>query len=136
MIKYSGFNKINEEMEDVDAKYKNPRNLCSGTVRQLNNRITASRNVYFYAFSLVKADGVDFDNSRENQFLWLKENGFDVVEYRVVTQKNMHDTVAEFEKNIENNDFPSDGLVLLYDDIAYGESLGRTAKFPEKMHCI
>lgn len=130
LIKYSDFNKINEEMEDVDAKYKNPRNLCSGTVRQLNNRITASRNVYFYAFSLVKADGVDFDNSRENQFLWLKKNGFDVVEYRVVTQKNMHDTVAEFEKNIENNDFPSDGLVLLYDDIAYGESLGRTAKFP------
>ena len=83
LIKYSDFNKINEEMEDVDAKYKNPRNLCSGTVRQLNNRITASRNVYFYAFSLVKADGVDFDNSRENQFLWLKENGFDVVEYRV-----------------------------------------------------
>ncbi len=130
LIKYSDFKKINEKIEGVDAKYKNPRNLCSGTVRQLNNEITASRNVYFFAFSLVKAEGVDFENSRERQLIWLNEMGFDTVDYRVVTEKNIKDTVMEFEREVENNDFPSDGLVLIYDDIQYGASLGRTAKFP------
>ena len=130
VIRYSDFEKINEAIPDVDAKYKNPRNLCSGSVRQLNSRITAERNVNFFAFSLVKADGVDFENSREKQFLWLKEQGFEVVEYQVVTAENMQETVQWFAGKIQENDFPSDGLVLLYDDIAYGDSLGRTAKFP------
>lgn len=130
VIRYSDFEKINEAIPDVDAKYKNPRNLCSGSVRQLNSQITAERNVNFFAFSLVKADGVDFENSREKQFLWLKEQGFEVVEYQVVTAENMQETVQWFAGKIQDNDFPSDGLVLLYDDIAYGDSLGRTAKFP------
>ena len=130
VIRYSDFEKINEAIPDVDAKYKNPRNLCSGSVRQLNSQITAERNVNFFAFSLVKADGVDFENSREKQFLWLKEQGFEVVEYQVVTAENMQETVQWFAGKIQENDFPSDGLVLLYDDIAYGDSLGRTAKFP------
>lgn len=130
IIKYSDFHKINEEIEDVDAKYKNPRNLCSGSVRQLNNQITAQRNVHFEAFSLVRADGVDFQNSRKNQFEWLKNQGFDVVEFHEVTRENLPDTVQEFAEKIQTYDIPSDGLVLLMDDIAYGESLGRTAKFP------
>ena len=130
VIRYSDFEKINEAIPDVDAKYKNPRNLCSGSVRQLNSQITAERNVNFFAFSLVKADGVDFENSREKQFLWLREQGFEVVEYQVVTAENMQETVQWFAGKIQDNDFPSDGLVLLYDDIAYGDSLGRTAKFP------
>jgi len=130
LIKYSDFKRINEQIEDVDAHYKNPRNLCSGSVRQLNSEITANRNVYFYAFSLVKAEGVDFENSRENQFRWLKKIGFDVVEYRIVDRNNMHEMVAYFESEIADNDLPSDGLVLLYDNIEYGLSLGRTAKFP------
>ncbi|MCD2491545.1 NAD-dependent DNA ligase LigA [Lacrimispora sp. NSJ-141] len=130
VIKYSDFYKINEEIAEVDAKYKNPRNLCSGTVRQLNNEITAKRNVNFFAFSLVKAGGVDFGNSRENQFLWLSEQGFDVVEYRKVSRETVAETVADFAGRIGDNDFPSDGLVLIFDDIEYGRSLGRTAKFP------
>lgn len=130
VITYSDFYKINEEIEDADAKYKNPRNLCSGSVRQLNNEITAKRNVNFFAFSLVKADDVEFQNSHEQQMLWLKSQGFDVVEYEMVTKDTVEDAVKRFAGKIESNDFPSDGLVVLYDDIAYGESLGRTAKFP------
>nr|WP_297873606.1 NAD-dependent DNA ligase LigA [uncultured Blautia sp.] len=130
IITYSDFEKINSEIEDVDAKYKNPRNLCSGSVRQLNNEITAKRNVHFYAFSLVQAEGVDFQNSVEQQFLWLQKQGFDVVEYRAVTQETLDDAMQYFEHQVSENDFPSDGLVALYDDIAYGASLGSTAKFP------
>lgn len=130
VITYSDFEQINSRIEDVDAKYKNPRNLCSGSVRQLNNEVTANRNVMFYAFSLVKADGVDFENSREKQFLFLKEQGFDTVEYRKVTPETILDDIGYFEKKIENYDVPSDGLVLTLEDIAYGQSLGMTAKFP------
>ena len=130
VIGYRDFEKINAEIEDVDAKYKNPRNLCSGSVRQLNNEITAKRNVKFFAFSLVKADGVEFQNSRKDQFAWLASQGFDVVEHYEVTADNVEEKVAFFAKKIEKNDFPSDGLVLVYDDIAYGQSLGTTAKFP------
>lgn len=130
VITYSDFLKINEEIEDADAKYKNPRNLCSGSVRQLNNEITAKRNVNFFAFSLVKADGVEYENSHEKQMLWLKSQGFDIVEYKMVTADTLEETIQDFASKIETNDFPSDGLVVIYDDIAYGESLGRTAKFP------
>lgn len=130
IITYSDFNRINEEIPEMDAKYKNPRNLCSGSVRQLNNKITKERNVNFFAFALVSADNVDFKNSRAYQFEWLKKQGFEVVEYKMVDRDNIIDTIAWFEKTIVNNDFPSDGLVIIYDDIAYGESLGRTAKFP------
>lgn len=130
VIGYKDFERINEEIEDVDAKYKNPRNLCSGSVRQLNNEITAKRNVKFFAFSLVKADGVDFKNSRNEQMRWLSKQGFDVVEHEEVTSANIEEKVESFAHKIEKNDFPSDGLVLVYDDIAYGQSLGTTAKFP------
>ena len=130
IITYSEFERINETIGDADAKYKNPRNLCSGSVRQLNNEITAKRNVRFYAFALVSAQDVDFSNSREQQFIWLKKQGFEVVEYKVVTSESLDEAMDYFSKAIVNNDFPSDGLVVTYDDIAYGESLGSTAKFP------
>lgn len=130
VIGYKDFERINEEIEDVDAKYKNPRNLCSGSVRQLNNEITAKRNVRFYAFTLVRADGVDFHNSRLFQMDWLTEQGFDVVEHHPVTRETIDGEVKWFAEHILENDVPSDGLVLVYDDIAYGESLGTTAKFP------
>lgn len=130
VITYSEFEKINNEIEDVDAKYKNPRNLCSGSVRQLNNEITAKRHVRFYAFALVRAEHVDFKNSRAYQFEWLKQQGFDVVEHRLVSASQIEDTVDYFAEKIRHYDIPSDGLVVTYDDIAYGESLGRTAKFP------
>ena len=130
IITYYDFEKINETIGDADAKYKNPRNLCSGSVRQLNNEITAKRNVRFYAFSLVSAEGVDFQNSREVQFQWLNAQGFDVVEYRKVTADTLDEAMDYFAEAVTKNDFPSDGLVALYDNIAYGESLGTTAKFP------
>ena len=130
IITYRDFEKINAEIEDVDAKYKNPRNLCSGSVRQLNNEITAKRNVKFFAFSLVKAEGVDFKNSRMFQMQWLKEQGFETVEGYEVTADTIEQQVSYFAEKIRENDFPSDGLVLVYDDIAYGKSLGMTAKFP------
>ena len=130
VITYSDFEKINQEIGDVDAKYKNPRNLCSGSVRQLNNEITARRNVRFYAFALVSAPDVSFDNSRERQFQWLKEQGFEVVEYQKTDRAGMRKTVEWFADQILRYDVPSDGLVATYDDIAYGQSLGRTAKFP------
>lgn len=130
VIGYSDFEKMNAEIAEEEAKYKNPRNLCSGSVRQLNNAITAKRSVQFYAFSLVKADGVDFHNSKEAQFAFLKEQGFAVVDYLMVQEDNILDAIEDFEKRIETYDIPSDGLVLSYEDIAYGKSLGRTAKFP------
>ncbi len=142
VITYSDFARINKEIEaqnlsrtendqgGILAKYKNPRNLCSGSVRQLNNEITAKRNVNFFAFALVLADGVDFHNSRKEQFDWLSGQGFTVVEHKVVTADTVEETVQWFFGQIAANDFPSDGLVITYDDIAYGLSLGRTAKFP------
>ena len=130
VIGYKDFEKINAEIQDVDAKYKNPRNLCSGSVRQLNNEITAKRNVQFFAFSLVKAEDVDFYNSRIRQLNWLKEQGFEVVEGYEVTADTIEEKVEYFAEQIQQNDFPSDGLVLVYDDIAYGQSLGMTSKFP------
>ena len=130
VISYKDFEKINEEIGDADAKYKNPRNLCSGSVRQLNNEITAKRRVRFYAFTLVSADGVDFRNSRQYQMQWLEEQGFDVVENHLVTAGTIDEEVEWFARHIETNELPSDGLVLVYDDIAYGQSLGATAKFP------
>lgn len=130
IIKYSDFKKINEEIEETDAKYKNPRNLCSGSVRQLNSEVTAGRNVNFVAFALIQAENVDFHNSIEQQFQWLENQGFEVVERKIVTGADMEDAVAYFSEQVKKNDYPSDGLVLLYDDIAYGESLGATSKFP------
>lgn len=130
VIKYSDFEKINASIGDADAKYKNPRNLCSGSVRQLNNRITAERNVNFFAFSLVEAAGVDFAGSRQKQMMWLCDQGFDVVEYRMVDAENVVDAVGYFEAAVADNDLPSDGLVLSLDDIDYSRSLGTTAKFP------
>lgn len=130
VIGYQDFEKINEEIEDVDAKYKNPRNLCSGSVRQLNNEITAKRNVCFFAFTLVHAEGVDFHNSRFEQLEWLGNQGFEVVEHHRVTAGTIEEEVEWFAEKIAENDFPSDGLVLIYDDITYGQSLGSTAKFP------
>lgn len=128
-IRYSDFEKINATIEDADARYKNPRNLCSGSVRQLNNEITAQRNVHFYAFSLVSAEGVEMD-SFEGQFAWLEKQGFEVVEHKLVTRENLSEQVQWFADRIEKNDVPSDGLVLVFDDIAYGASLGATSKFP------
>ena len=130
IIRYSDFEKINSEIDDDSEKYKNPRNLCSGSVRQLSNEITARRNVNLIVFALIKADGVDFGNSREKQFEWLEAQGFQVVERRMADRSNMAEAVKFFADKIKDNDFPSDGLVLLYDDIAYGDSLGTTAKFP------
>lgn len=131
VIKYSDFQAINNEIEMIEAKYKNPRNLCSGSVRQLNSQITAKRNVHFFAFSIVEAQGVDFKNSREQQRKWLSSMGFDVVEGKMVRNDTMKETIEWFSNKIETNDFPSDGLVLIFDDMEYGQSLGRTAKFPK-----
>lgn len=130
VITYSDFEKVNAEITDEKSKYKNPRNLCSGSVRQLNNEITAKRNVRFYAFRLVSAGETDFHNSREEQFRFLEKQGFEVVEHYLVTEADILDRIDFFEKKIQNFDIPSDGLVLTYEDIAYGQSLGRTAKFP------
>ena len=129
VIKYSDFNKINDSIPDMQARYKNPRNLCSGSVRALNSEVTAGRNVYFYVFALVSAD-IDNHNSRDYEFKWLKEQGFTTVDYHLVDKTNIDKYVKQMESEIKTNEFPSDGLVLLFDDIAYGNSLGSTAKFP------
>ena len=130
VIKYSDFKRINESISDADAKYKNPRNLCSGSVRQLNPAVTRERKVYFNVFNVVKADNIDFENSKAKQFEWAKNEGFDVVEYKFTNRASLANDIAEFESRIADNDIPSDGLVLLIDDIALGERLGSTAKFP------
>lgn len=136
VISYRDFEKINEEIEDADVRYKNPRNLCSGSVRQLNNEITAKRNVRFFAFSLVQAEDVDFHNSRECQMEWLSKQGFEVVEHHMATVDTVEKEVQDFSERIADNAFPSDGLVLIYDDIAYGLSLGRTSKFPRDSYAF
>ncbi len=129
IISYSEFERINNLL-DEEERYKNPRNLCSGSVRQLNNEITAKRNVEFFAFALVEAKGINFENSQTKKMEFLKEQGFDVVEYKKVNATNLASTVQWFSNKITSNDHPSDGLVLIYEDIAYGDSLGHTAKFP------
>lgn len=129
VISYDDFEKINESIADESSKYKNPRNLCSGSVRQLNNQITAQRRVRFFAFNLVSASGQEFQ-LRSQQFNWLKERGFQVVDYKLVEADTIKSKIEEFEKSIEKNPIPSDGLVLTYDDIKYGKSLGTTSKFP------
>ena len=130
VITYSDFEKINNTIADVDAKYKNPRNLCSGTVRQLNNEITAKRNVHFFAFTMLDIGDDTIDSTMNSKFNFLEELGFEVVEHKDVNAENIGDVVAWFSDKISSNDFPSDGLVLSYDDVKYGRSLGRTAKFP------
>ena len=130
VIKYSDFEKINASIDSVDAKYKNPRNLCSGSVRQLNNEITSKRSVFFFAFTLVRQNPDIETNSRKEQMEWLQSQGFETVEYKIVNKENIEDTVLWFSEHIETNDLPSDGLVLTFDDIAYSRSLGTTAKFP------
>ena len=128
-IRYSDFEKINATIEDTDSKYKNPRNLCSGSVRQLNSEVTAQRNVNFFAFTLVSAEGLEFDLRRE-QFGWMKSQGFEVVEHKVADSASIAEAVDWFAHHVEANDVPSDGLVLILDDIKYGQSLGTTSKFP------
>ncbi len=130
VIGYDDFRKINEQITDPAQQYKNPRNLCSGSVRQLNNEITKQRKVRFFAFSLVQAEGVDFHNSRQEQMAFLQSQGFETVNNILVNKANIQDAIAWYEREIETYDIPSDGLVLTYEDIAYGISLGRTAKFP------
>lgn len=131
VIRYDDFEEINARIDDADAKYKNPRNLCSGSVRQLNSRVTAERNVRFYAFTLSEAPDVDFANSRKNQMGWMAEQGFDVVEYRCVDAGSILDAIDDFEERIPHFEIPSDGLVLTLEDLAYSASLGTTAKFPK-----
>ena len=130
IITYTDFEKINQTIEDVESKYKNPRNLCSGSVRQLNNEITAKRNVHFFAFSMLDSGDDEVDKTVNSRFDFLSGLGFSVVEHKDVTPDNIHEVVKTFSDKISTNDFPSDGLVLAFDDIAYGRSLGRTAKFP------
>ena len=134
IITYSDFEKINASIVDADAKYKNPRNLCSGSVRQLSSKVTAERSVRFYAFSMVEPEDKElldsFENSFEKRFEYLKGLGFDVVEYREVSAETLPEMVQWFSSKIPSNDFPTDGLVLSFDDTAYGKSLGTTAKFP------
>ncbi|MDD4296159.1 MAG: NAD-dependent DNA ligase LigA, partial [Ruminiclostridium sp.] len=130
VIRYSDFEKINNSIENAEEKYKNPRNLCSGSVRQLNNKITADRSVYFLAFTLVKSEDLDFQNSRINQLKWLIKQGFDIIPYKEVNSNDLDQAVKWFSEHTNESDYPADGLVLTYDDIAYSESLGTTAKFP------
>lgn len=130
VITYSDFEKINATIEDVDSKYKNPRNLCSGTVRQLNNEITAKRNVHFFAFNMLDTGNAEVDATINSKFNFLSSLGFEVVEHENVNASDIHEAVRRFADKITTNDFPSDGLVLSYDDVIYGRNLGRTAKFP------
>ena len=129
VIKYSDFNKMNEELDDDSSQYKNPRNLCSGSVRQLDSKVTAKRNVNCIIFALIESEKKFKLKSEE--FEWLKSLGFDVVEYHKVTSNNIEEQVLYFKNKINEYDIPSDGLVLLYNDIEYGKQLGTTAKYPK-----
>ena len=130
VIKYSDFRRINEELPEAEAAYKNPRNLCSGSVRQLDPSVTRKRHVNLIVFQLVSAEDVDFENSFKKRFQWLSAQGFEVVEYVETDARSIGEAVESFKQKIEKNDFPSDGLVLTFEDVDYGLSLGRTAKFP------
>lgn len=130
VITYEEFDRINEAIDDADAKYKNPRNLCSGSVRQLNSKITAERNVRFYAFTLSEADGVDYEGLRSNQMKWMAEQGFDVVEYVKVYNKSIFGAIDNYAERVHSFEIPSDGLVLTLEDLEYAATLGTTAKFP------
>ncbi|MBP5152034.1 MAG: NAD-dependent DNA ligase LigA, partial [Lachnospiraceae bacterium] len=129
VISYPDFEAVNAKIEDDNDKYKNPRNLCSGSVRQLNSSITAERRVRLIAFTLVSAENREF-KLRSEEFEFLKSLGFEVVEYHKVTPETVSDTVKLFADKIADYEIPSDGLVLSFDDIEYGKSLGMTAKFP------
>lgn len=129
LIRYSDFEVLNNQ-ENVEEKYKNPRNLCSGSVRQLNNEITAKRRVHFYAYNIISA-GEELSFAKKKQGMeWLREQGFEVAPYKEVTAENLEKKVAEFSEEVKQSDLPSDGLVLTFDDVAYSQTLGRTAKYP------
>ncbi len=130
VITYEEFDRINEAIDDADAKYKNPRNLCSGSVRQLNSKITAERNVRFYAFTLSEADGVDYEGLRSNQMKWMAEQGFDVVEFVKVDNKSIFEAIDNYAERVHSFEIPSDGLVLTLEELEYAATLGTTAKFP------
>lgn len=131
LIRYSDFEVLNNQ-ENVEEKYKNPRNLCSGSVRQLNNEITAKRRVHFYAYNIISAgDELSFAKKKQGME-WLREQGFEVAPYKVVTAENLEMKVAEFSEEVKQSDLPSDGLVLTFDDVAYSQTLGRTAKYPNE----
>ena len=129
VIKYSDFERINEAIEDADAKYKNPRNLCSGSVRQLDPKVTAERSVNFYAFTLTQCEGVEF-SCRHETMDWMRSQGFETVDHVIVDKDNIIDAIDKYEAAIPDFDIPSDGLVLSLDDLAYAATLGETAKFP------
>ncbi len=130
VIRYSDFEKINEAIDDTDAKYKNPRNLCSGSIRQLDPAVTAERHVRFYAFTLTLSEGVDM-NSRRDKMEWMRTQGFDVVDYVMVDRNNLLDEIDKYEAAIPDFDIPSDGLVLTLEDSGYAKTLGETAKYPK-----
>ena len=130
VIRYSDFERINEAIEDADAKYKNPRNLCSGSIRQLDPKVTAERNVSFYAFALIRAEGTDF-RTRHDQMEWMKQQGFDEVDYVMADAGSLSAAIDRYEKAIPDFDIPSDGLVLTLDDLEYSATLGETAKYPK-----
>ena len=130
IIKYSDFNRMNEELGDGSSQYKNPRNLCSGSVRQLDSSITAKRCVNCIIFALIESS-TNISNLKSECFDWLKNQGFEVVEHYKVTKNTVKEQVLMFKEKVKEYDIPSDGLVITYDDIAYGNSLGTTAKFPK-----
>lgn len=125
IIKYSDFEKMN-----VDSEYKNPRNLCSGSVRQLDSSVTAERNVNCIIFALIEASS-ELSNYKDKNFEWLRSLGFETVEYVKVDKNNLKDEVLNYKEKIKTYDIPSDGLVLTFNDIEYGNNLGSTAKYPK-----
>ena len=129
LIRYSDFERMNNEYKEISETYKNPRNLCSGSVRQLNNEIAAQRNINFFVYNLIQSQNLEF-KTRKEELDWLQEQGFEIVPFKQVNSMNLSQKVEEFSNEIKTCDLPSDGLVLAYDNIAYGKSLGRTAKFP------
>lgn len=134
VMSYKDFETINNEIPNIESKYKNARNLASATVRLLDANKSAQRPISLFVFDLVFREGNNGENAlpklKSEQFKWLETLGFNVVEYKVVSGETIVKEIENFENKLLQNPFPSDGLVLIFNDDEYGKSLGMTGKFP------
>lgn len=136
IITRTDFDKINLR---ENTEYKNPRNLVSGTVRQLNNEVVKNRNVHFIAwklFSMINSNGEsDLPSEHSDCFEFLEMAGFDVVPYRKYQKTGYSDKAIEIEieslkEECNEKQIPIDGIVGMFNDISYGLSLGNTSHHP------
>jgi len=136
IITYDDFEKINNNLPE-DERYKNPRNLVSGSVRQLDSNIAAQRHIKFIVWKVPEIeDGINSDNAFLFRLIFAKDLGFDIVPFysysnNTSDKENCEYLIENLKEQSKIKGYPIDGLVMTYNDISYGESLGKTGHHPK-----